>query len=238
MRKLALISILTVAFAVPLHAEKGQSYFTYDDGGTILRQGDDNREVDARINLPVYPGDEVITSRRGRSEIRLSDGNILALDRSTDVHFKSILDSYEADGSETVAELRYGHVIVQRTNYGREFVRLDTDSASYLADDEAIYAIDSDRGSDRITVFDGTVEVRMPNRTSRVRAGEEAKVDNSGLYGLVSNSRYSADEFERWYLRRSERYGHGSSRYLDRSLAYADSDLSTNGSWVYVDGFN
>src|SRR5207253_6763725 len=111
MRKVALISILTLACAVPVFADKGQSYFTYDDGGTILRQADDNREVDARINLPVFPGDEVITSRRGRSEIRLSDGNIVALDRSTDLRFKSILDAYEGEGSQTVAELKYGHVI-------------------------------------------------------------------------------------------------------------------------------
>jgi len=174
MRRLAILSIFTLAVAAPLYAAKGQSYFTYDDGGTIIRQGDDGREVDARVNVPVFPSDEVITSRRGRSEIRLSDGNVIALDRSTDIRFKSILDSYDGEGSQTIVELKYGHVIVQRTDSGREFLRLDTDSASYLAPDEAVYAVDSDRGTDRVVVFDGAVEVRTPNRTQRVRAGEEA----------------------------------------------------------------
>jgi hypothetical protein len=238
MRRLAILSLITLAAAVPLHAAKGQSYFTYDDGGTIIRQGDDGREIDARVNVPVFPTDEVITSRRGRSEIRLSDGNVIALDRSTDIRFKSILDSYDGEGSQTIVELKYGHVIVQRTDSGREYLRVDTDSASYLATDESIYAVDSDRGSDRVVVFDGAVEVRSPNRTQRVRAGEEAKVDGEGVYGLVSDSRYGPDDFERWYLRRAERYGHGSSRYLDRSLAYADYDLSQHGSWIYVNGFN
>src|SRR5438309_7876205 len=147
MRKVALTLLSTLAMAIPLHAERGrdQSYFTYDDGGTIVRQAEDGREVEAHVNLPVYPGDEVITNRRGRSEIRLADGNVIALDRSTDVRFRSILDSYDADGSQTVVDLRYGHIAVQRTDYGREFLRVDTDSATYLATNEAIYAVDSDR---------------------------------------------------------------------------------------------
>ncbi|HEX3108598.1 MAG TPA: DUF6600 domain-containing protein, partial [Thermoanaerobaculia bacterium] len=144
-----------------------------------------------------------------------------------------------SDGTETVVELRYGHVILQRaSDETSDVVRLDTDNASFFADDEAIYAIDTDRGRDRITVFEGNVEVRTPKETQKIRAGEEAHVDDNGLFGLVNQSYSSADDFERWFLRRSERYGHGSSRYLDRSLAYADADLSSNGSWVYVSGFS
>jgi hypothetical protein len=238
MRKLAVLALFTVAVAVPLHAAgRSQSYFTYDDGGTIVRQGDDAREIEARVNMPVYPGDEVTTSRRGRSEIRLSDGNVLALDRSTAILFKSILDSYEGESSETVAELRFGHVAVLRTQDGRDLLRIDTENASYTATDEATYSVDTDRGRDRVTVFQGAVEVRTPNRTTRVRAGEDASVDNNGLYGLVTASRDAADDFERWFLKRSERYGVASSRYLDRSLAYADSDLAQHGSWTFVTGF-
>src|ERR1700674_3531520 len=112
MRKLTLAVLSTLTLAIPLHAAQGreQSYFTYDDGGTIVRQGDDGKEVDARVNFPVYPGDEVITNRRGRAEIRLADGNVLALDRSTSIRFRSILDSYDGDSSQTVVELRCGHV--------------------------------------------------------------------------------------------------------------------------------
>ena len=238
MRKLAVLALFTLAVAAPLHAvERSQSYFTYDDGGTIVRQGDDNREIEGRVNLPVYPGDEVTTSRRGRSEIRLSDGNVLALDRATTVRFQSILDSYEGESSETIAELRAGHIAALRTQDGHDLLRIDTDNASYIATDEATYAVDTDQGRDRVTVFEGSVEVRTPNRTTRVRAGEEARVDNKGLYGLASNVRDVADDFERWFIRRGERYGNGSSRYLDRSLAYADDDLTEYGSWTYVSGF-
>jgi hypothetical protein len=239
MKKLTLAVLSTLTLAFPLYAAQGrdQSYFTYDDGGTIVRQGDDARETEARVNYPVYPGDEVTTNRRGRAEIRLADGNTLALDRSTSIRFRSILDSYDDGSTQTVVELRYGHVVVQRTDFNREALRLDTGSASYVATDKAIYSVDNDgRSADRVSVFYGEIEVRTPSRTSRVSEGEEARVDDSGVYGLVSSQRGTADEFERWFIRRSERYGRGTSRYLDRSLAYSDYDLEQYGNWTYVSG--
>src|SRR6266849_6310775 len=123
MRKLALLALFTLAVAVPLHAAgRSQSYFTYDDGGTVVRQGEDAREIEARVNMPVYPGDEVTTSRRGRAEIRLSDGNVLGVDRDTSIHVRSILDSYDGDNSQTIIELHSGHAALQRTGNGQDVV--------------------------------------------------------------------------------------------------------------------
>ena len=239
MRKVALTFLSTLAMAIPLHAERGrdQSYFTYDDGGTIVRQAEDGREVEAHVNLPVYPGDEVITNRRGRSEIRLADGNVIALDRSTDVRFRSINDSYDTESNETIVEVRYGHVAVERTDVHREALRLDTPSASYGATDEAIYAVDTDtRSADRVSVFYGEVEVRTQSQTTAVHEGEEARVDDQGAYGVVRSNRGTADEFERWFNRRSQRYTQDSSQYLESSLAYSDYDLRQYGSWSFVSG--
>jgi hypothetical protein len=233
-----LLLTLTFALAAPLFAarSKSQSYITYDDGGTVIRQAEDGKEIDGRVNLPVFPGDEVATSRRGRAEIRLSDGNILALDRATSVHFRSILDSYDGDSSQTVVELKYGHVAIERTDSGdRDMLRLDTPSASYAATEPAVYAVEADEsGRDRVTVLDGVIEVRTPARTTRVRAGEEAHVDGEGIYGLVSSR--ATDDFERWFQQRSQKYDRATSRYLDRSLAYSEYDLDGYGSWVYASG--
>ena len=239
MKKLTLPFLAMLAVAAPLYAAQGrdQSYFTYDDGGTIVRQGDDAREVEARVNYPVFSGDEVTTNRRGRAEIRLADGNIIALDHSTSIRFRSIADTYDDNATQTIVELRYGHVAVQRTDYEREALRLDTSSASYIATDQAIYAVDNDsRSADRVSVFYGEIDVRTPSRSSRVSEGEEARVDDQGVYGLVSSQRGTADEFERWFVRRSQRYGKGTSRYLDDSLAYSNYDLEQYGNWTYVSG--
>ena len=240
MRKTTLFTLLTLAIAVSLFAddrERHQSYISYDDGGTIVRSGDDNREIEAHRNLPVYPGDEVVTARRGRAEVRLSDGNIIGIDRTTALRFRSILDSYEGDSNETVAELKYGKVAVYRTDLGRDHVRLDTQNASYVAEYEAMYSVESDsRGNDRVTVFEGSVEVRTPNRSTRLRAGESATVDDRGAYDLIGDVRNSADDFERWFLRRSERFDGRSTKYVDRRLSYWADDLDDHGRWVFVTG--
>jgi len=239
MRKLVLLTILGIAVTLPLQAgTKSESYISYDDGGTIVRTADDGRELDARVNLPVFPGDEVITNRRGRTEVRLADGNFLGIDRATSIRVASVLDSYDKDASDTVVELRYGKVSVYRTDEATESFRLDTQSASYFAGEEAVFSVDSDSGGrDHVQVFDGNIEVRTPTRTTRVRAGESANIDDRGVYDLATDTRNSADDFERWFLARTEHYGSADSRYLDRSLAYSDQDLSEHGTWTFISGF-
>jgi uncharacterized protein DUF6600/FecR-like protein len=239
MRKLTITLLAAVAVTASAHADQGrdQSYFTFDDGGTIVRQASDGTEVDAHVNLPIFPGDEIVTNRRGRAEIRLADGNIIALDRSTEVRFVAIGDSYNMEGNETIVEVHYGHVAVQRTDVHREPLRLDTPRASYAATDEAIYAVDTQsRDQDRVTVFYGEIEVRTPDKTSSLREGEEARVDETGMFGLVSSPRGTADEFERWFNHRTRRYSQDNSQYLDASLAYSDADLQQYGSWTFVTG--
>ena len=232
---LILLSTLIAAFASA--EDRHQSYISYDDGGTVVRSGEDNREIAAHRNLPVFPGDEIVTARRGRAEVRLSDGNILGIDRTTALRLRSILDSYEGDANETVAELRYGKVAVHRTDLGRDHVRLDTDNASYVAEDQALYSVETDsRGRDRVTVFDGSVEVRTPTRTTRLREGETVTIDDGGVFELADDQRNSADDFERWFLKRAERFGSYNSRYVDRRLGYWTDDLDSYGRWVMVNG--
>ncbi|MEO8383529.1 MAG: DUF6600 domain-containing protein [Acidobacteriota bacterium] len=241
MKKAALLSLVAVALALPLlgddEPERHQSYLSYDDGGTIVRSGEDGSEIEATRSLPIYPGDEIITSRRGRAEVRLSDGNIIGIDRATSLRFVSVLDSYEGEDGETVATLKYGKLAIHRTDLGRDHVRLDTDNASYLADDEAVYSVETDaRGRDRVMVFDGTLEVRTRQRTTRLRSGESATVDDGGLFDLVGDQRDAADDFEKWFLRRAERFGSYNSKHMDRRLAYWSEDLDDYGNWVYVSG--
>jgi hypothetical protein len=239
MKKAALSTfLLTLLLALPMQAiERHQSFFSYDDGGTVVKQGEDGREIEGRVNLPVYPGDEIVTSRRGRAEIHLSDGNTLGIDRATAVRFRSILDSYEGDSDETVAELRYGKIAIYRTELGHDVVRLDTDNATFVASHEGtIYSVETDaRGSDRVVVLEGAIEVRTPSRTTRLRSGESATVDERGVYDQVGST--GTDDFERWFLRRAERLGGSENRYIgDRRLSYWADDLDSHGRWVNVSG--
>jgi hypothetical protein len=241
MRRPVLLFIATIALLTsPLAAARSrhQSYVSFDDGNTVIVQADDQRTVDARVNMPVFPGDEVRSSRSGRAEIRLSDENVLAIDRATAVRLDSLAADYDRDASESVVSLQYGEVIVHRTAYSTAPIRLDTEIASYVGGKNSLYAVRSEgRGAEVISVYEGSVEVRTEGGSERVRAGDEAKLDRDGVYGSETLARDGTSDFERWYLRRATRYDRHSGRYVGDRFAYWESDLDSYGSWVYVSDY-
>ena len=192
MRKstLLLLSVLAIVALPSYGRDRSHSYFTYDDGGTTIRQSEDGRDVEARVNMPVFPGDEVTTGRRGRVEIRMADGNIIALDRSTSIQFKSILDSYDGDSDTDRRRIEIRPRAIQRddetgsssSRYRQRELRRDRSGE--------LRRRNRREDKDRVTVFDGTMEVRTPARTTRIREGEEARVDDGGIYGLVSDAQH------------------------------------------------
>jgi hypothetical protein len=238
MKKLAFALLATLLAMPALAQDQHQSYVTYDDGDTILLQGD-GREINARVNLPVYPGDELRAGRRGRTEVRLSDGNVIALDQQSAVRIESALASFEREDTQTVATLLGGQVVVYRLYRGSEPLRLDTANASYLSSKEALYSVErASTGIDFVTVFQGSVEVRTPQGAKRLDAGVRAKVDLTGVYSTTRLVSDGATEFEQWFIRRASRYSANESRYLDSSLAYVESDLNDHGRWVYVSEYS
>src|SRR5688572_14764838 len=183
MKRSSFAVLCSFLFALPILArDRHQSYVSYDGGQSVIRQTD-GREVSARVNVPIYPGDEVETGRRGRSEIRLADGNIIALDRSTQVKFQSILDSYEGESRQTIAEFAFGSAMVHALR-GDSAIRVDTPNATYVSRANSLYAITAGiRGSDELAVISGSIEVRTPDGGERIRAGERVRVDSRGISG-------------------------------------------------------
>lgn len=240
MKKIAVLpALLSLALAAPLAAEddRHQSYVSWEEGGSTILQAFDERRITAQRNLPVYVGDVVETARRGRIEVTLADGNVLAMDRDSRVKLEQIAYSYEREGfEETVLNLGYGQVIVHRPDSGSVApVRIDTSVASYAGGVDSIFSIESaGRGRDTVSVFAGTVEVRTRSGRERLRQGEQVSVDGDGVYGSNTVVRGGTSDFERWYLERASRYGRSSSRYLPERFSSYERDLDGHGSWVYV----
>jgi hypothetical protein len=223
--------------ALPLFADDDQSYLSYDSGGTIVIQALDNREVEVGVNSPVFAGDQLVTARRGRSEVRLSDGNILAVDQATSVVFHSMYRSYAGDDEQTIIELLRGQVIAHQTDGKQIPLRLDTRSATYQSLEESIYTVESTGGRDKVAVFGGAVEVRTRERTYRLRAGERVQVDDRGVYQSSGLARDGMGDFERWYMRRIDDVRGHRARHLDARISYAEPMLDAYGSWVYVQDY-
>ena len=240
MKRLVIAMLASAAVALPAVAQEGhQSHISYDAGDTIVQQGFDGRDIEGRVNLPIFAGDLVRTERRGRTEIRLSDGNVVAMDRHSVLRFHAFFDSYEEEATQTVIELEYGEVMVHRLTDEGMPLRLDTTLSSYVSDDYSLYGIQSDGlGGDEIAVFSGAVEVRTSQGGTKLRAGEAARVDRDGKLHVDGLARSGMNDFQRWYIKRSDGQEGVESRYLDSRLAYADDDLDDNGSWLYVHDYS
>src|SRR5688572_14487292 len=150
MRKLLLVLVVTVTF--PLTArDKTQSYISYDEGGSIVRE-DNTLDIEARVNLPIYANDALITSS-GRAEVRLSDGNVIGIDRHTSLSFFSIINSREGHSEKTILELRSGKVMIYRRHDGNADIEMNdkfhwacinTANARYCASGEAVFSVERD----------------------------------------------------------------------------------------------
>jgi hypothetical protein len=233
-------AIFLLAFAsVAIAEDRHQSYISYDDGGSLVISAGDGQQIEGRVNLPLFSGDELRTGRRGRTEVRLADGNVIAVDRDSRVRFRSVYGGYEDEGMQTVVAFDGGAVMVHRLQWSDQPMRLDSSVASYVASRESLFSVDSDgRGRDIVTVFAGSMEIRTPRGQDRLRAGEQARVDQDGVYSTVRVSTSGGTDFERWYLGRSGRYDRTSSRYLDDRFSYAHHDLDGYGNWVYVNDYS
>lgn len=232
----ALLAVSAPAFAV----DRSQSYLSYEDGGATVVQAFDNRRIDAHRNVPLFPGDEVETSRRGRIEISLADGNVVAVDRSSRIALEALAYNYDSpDATETLVRLDYGQVIVHRPDESSDApVRLDTSVASYAGSEDSIFSVETGaRGREVLSVFSGVVEVRTRDSRERVRMGEQVSIDDDGIYGSNVVVRGGTSEFERWYLERADRYGRGSSRYLPAELSRYEDDFDRHGRWVYIGSY-
>ncbi|MBW3565224.1 MAG: FecR domain-containing protein [Acidobacteria bacterium] len=228
------LTLVLLALTSPLWADddRHQSFIAYDVGGTIV-SGEDGRDIEVGVNTPLFSGDRLATSARGRVEVRLSDGNVLAVDRDTVVDLVSVLGDYEMESDETIIGLTFGKVLLHQTGRRSEPVRLDTRFATYRLDDSGILAVEtSDRG-DSVAVIGGIVNLSLPTGRYQVRTGERIRVDERGIYDEAGLARDGMDDFERWYMRRNDD-GRRSSRYLGDRLAYADPLLDAYGRWVYV----
>lgn len=245
MRKLLLILVVTVTFPPAARGGKSQSYISYDEGGAIVRE-DKTLDIEARVNLPIFANDELITSG-GRAEVRLSDSNVIGIDRATSISFFSILNSREGHSEKTTLDLRHGKVMVYRTHDANNPADLRDDrfhwacvytaSAWYCASGEAVFSLEADaKVGDHVEVFDGVIEVRKLCPARRMRAGERAQVDRRGIHALTSDNRELLDDFEHWFLRRPWRFARPDSYHLGTSLAQFDEDLARHGSWVEVPG--
>ena len=129
---LAAFSLLGTAIAVPLAAAEGAIYghiSFVDNGALVLRE--DGSKDEAVVNLPLAPGDTLVTSAGGRCELQFDNGTVVRLDKGTRLRLATVLaPSLTSDWKITTLELERGQLYALPQSYSREMFQVVTPNAA------------------------------------------------------------------------------------------------------------
>jgi hypothetical protein len=135
----SLLSLFLVVLLIPLvsgHVFSDDSqemiygHISYvENDATVIRQ--DKTEHQAVVNLPVAPGDQVITGEKGRCEVQFDNGTILRLDKDSRLKVETILaPSLTSRWKITTLQLMRGQLSSMAQAYNREMFQIITPNAA------------------------------------------------------------------------------------------------------------
>ncbi|MFN2634591.1 MAG: DUF6600 domain-containing protein [Thermoanaerobaculia bacterium] len=201
-----------------------------------------NGRVDARRNMPISSGDEIVVSESGRAEVGLADGNVLHVGGGTSARFESLYAQQGEDDEFSAIRLKDGSVVLSATgaNDG-QIPRIDTDDATvYLsAGSRARVNADPRRGTVVIARL-GAVEVRTPEGSYKLKPGQYLLVHGEDE-PTIERGTFSRDRFDTWSADRLDSLGATrsvSARYVDEEYADEVVALDGYGDWNYSNTYS
>ncbi len=134
LKRISALSLLAGFFLLggPLTAAEGSIYghiSFIDNGAMVLRA--EGGEDQAVVNLPVAPGDTVITPAGGRCELQFDNGTVVRLDKGSRLRLVTVLaPSLTSNWEITTLELEEGQIYALPQSYSREMFQVVTPSAA------------------------------------------------------------------------------------------------------------
>ena len=237
----AFVLVILVAlglFALPARAQRnGYSHLTAVEGSASVTS-EANGEVDARVNLPLAEGDQVVTNAGGRAEIELADGNRFQIAGESRVRLDAVASQEGSSASESSLNVLEGSVAAESLTGGDSALRIDTADASvYLpAQSQARINIEAARGTS-VVVRRGSAEIRTRAGSTTVDQGSYLLI-RGGEQPEVERGSFSRDRFDVWVADRTDStlaaYNSASAKYVEGSDYDEDvAVLDDYGQWDY-----
>ena len=153
----------------------------------VLRAGK-NVPQPAALNLPIVPGDTILTSPSRRCEIQFDTGTILRLDIDTELKVETILAHTLSSMAETTnLVLARGRVFIMYRDYGHdELFQVMTGRAAVKLDRDAVVMIQAGP--------DGATDVEVQAGKAWVLYGQGAKATGSKKLGKLERAIVTADD--------------------------------------------
>jgi hypothetical protein len=236
-----LAAIFAAAVLAPerpaLAAREGYTYLSYV-GPEVSLVSPADEDSAARLNMPVLPGDVLVTGTASRAEAILADGNVVRIDGRSELRFERLNRTWEGDDDRTILALARGTAAVEVREVSTRdgALRLDTDDATVVSPARSVFRVDAGRRGTEIWVLAGSVEVNSRAGHALVRAGEYAFASaDSDLDVEAADA--PRDRFARFLAERRDRADRRDvTRYVGSDYAY-DFDAASfddYGSWTYV----
>ncbi len=234
----ALLAVALLAASGSARAQReGYTYLAYvGPEVSLVSQADEDSA--ARPNMPVLPGDVLVTGTASHAEAVLADGNVVRLDGRSELRFERLNRTYDGDDDRTVLALARGTVAVEvrEVSTRERALRLDTDDATVLSPARSLFRVDAGRRGTEVYVLSGQVDVNSRGSRALVRAGEYAYVEGDAEVE-VEVADAPRDRFARFVEERRDRADRRDvTRFVGSEFSY-DSDSAAfedNGTWVYV----
>jgi hypothetical protein len=233
------VLLLAGALLAPGQARAQRESYTYLSfvGPEVSLVSPADEDSAARLNMPVLPGDVLVTGSGSRVEAVLSDGNVVRLDGRSELRFERLNRTYESDDDRTILVLARGSVAVEVREVAPDrALRLDTDDATIVSPARSFFRGDAGRRGTEVYVLTGRVELNGRGGRVLVRAGEYAYV-SADTDVEVEAAAVPRDRFTRFLEERYDRTDRRDvKRYVDSEYSYDfdAADFESNGTWVYV----
>jgi hypothetical protein len=121
-----------VLLAAPLvaAAEPVYGHVSFVDNGAMVLREDGSKDA-AVVNLPLAPGDTVVTSAGGRCEMQFENGTVVRLDKGSRLRLATVLaPSLTSNWKITTLELERGQLYALPQSYAREMFQVVTPNAA------------------------------------------------------------------------------------------------------------
>jgi hypothetical protein len=220
-----------------------------DKEAKVIRE--DHTEHKAVVNLPVAPGDHVVTGNKGRCELQFDNGTIIRLDKNTRMKVTTVLaPSLTSHWKVTTLHLLEGQIYTMVQAYNREMFQVITPNTALDLNRRSSAAVQArDNGDTFIYVVKGKFKVMYGEDTDSVKT---AKLKSGNGYTITADHQLrTGDDFRDidfmgWndYVTRNFKDLHFGISKVPRKIVrnsalmyWAEKWSSVFGEWVYDELF-
>jgi len=201
--------------------------------GNVTIGNDASQSVQARVNMPVLPGQYLSTSAESRAEVQLGYTDALRAASYTTLRFTNL------DGIGDTVQLAAGTVELRTLRASSDHPLIETPSVTVRPRQPGAYLVSvSPDGTTYITVRSGEADIVTPAGSQELRPGRTMLATgnaNDPQFTYVATAPY--DGFEQWNDDLDRQLAQtGAYQYVNQYVIGAN-DLDEYGSWNYIPGY-